>query len=47
MICPDDGPEFNSLKEQVRAALELEPGKEPDLARRTGRWPCDGCAAPL
>ncbi|MGW3135034.1 hypothetical protein [Streptomyces sp. NPDC001139] len=42
-VCPDDGPEFTALEEQVRAALD----KEPDLARRSRRSPCDGCAAPL
>ncbi|MGW2563413.1 phosphoadenosine phosphosulfate reductase [Streptomyces sp. NPDC001514] len=50
VVCPDDGPEFTALEEQVRAALEKEPRKEPDLARRarrTRRSPCDGCAAPL
>ncbi|MGV9529895.1 hypothetical protein ACWDRM_22065 [Streptomyces cellulosae] len=47
VVCSDDGPEFTALEEQVRAALEEEPRKEPDLARRTRRSPCDGCAAPL
>ncbi|GAA0680196.1 hypothetical protein GCM10009536_08260 [Streptomyces thermocarboxydus] len=47
MVCSDDGPEFTALEEQVRAALEDEPRKEPDLALRTRRSPCDGCAAPL
>ncbi|MGW5463724.1 hypothetical protein [Streptomyces sp. NPDC003996] len=47
MVCSDDGPEFTALEEQVRAALEEEPRKEPDLARRTRRSPCDACAAPL
>lgn len=45
IVCPDDGQEFTALQEQVRAALEKEPRKEPDLARRDGRTPCDGCAA--
>ncbi|MFF3249347.1 hypothetical protein ACFYWY_37840 [Streptomyces sp. NPDC002870] len=45
IVCPDDGPEFTALQEQVGAALEKEPRKEPDLARRDGRTPCDGCAA--
>ncbi|WP_369253783.1 hypothetical protein [Streptomyces sp. R35] len=50
VVCPDNGPEFIALEEQVRAALQLEPRKEPDLARtarRGRRSPCDGCAAPL
>ncbi|MGW4560979.1 hypothetical protein ACWEN3_00795 [Streptomyces sp. NPDC004561] len=29
VVCPDDGPEFTALEEQVRAALEQEPRKEP------------------
>ncbi|WP_158711653.1 hypothetical protein [Streptomyces xylophagus] len=32
VVCPDDGPEFTALQDQVRAALEKEPRKEPDLA---------------
>ncbi|GAB2765749.1 phosphoadenosine phosphosulfate reductase [Streptomyces bullii] len=47
VVCSDDGPEFTALEEQVRAAMEEEPRKEPDLARRARRSPCDGCAAPL
>lgn len=47
VVCSDDGPEFTALEEQVRAALEEKPRKKPDLARRTRRSPCDGCAAPL
>ncbi|MEV5400791.1 hypothetical protein [Streptomyces sp. NPDC057413] len=47
VVCSDDGPEFTVLEEQVRASLEEEPRKEPDLALRTRRSPCDGCAAPL
>ncbi|WP_202919855.1 hypothetical protein [Streptomyces adustus] len=46
VVCPDDGPEFTALEEQVRAALEEKPRKKPDLARRTRRSPCDGYAAP-
>ncbi|MGW0314083.1 phosphoadenosine phosphosulfate reductase [Streptomyces flavidovirens] len=46
VVCPDDGPEFAALQVQVRAALKKEPRKEPDLARRDRRTPCDGCAAP-
>ncbi|WSB89054.1 hypothetical protein OG805_33865 [Streptomyces cellulosae] len=45
VVCSDDGPEFIAFEEQVRAALEEEPRKEPDLARRTRRSPCD--AVPL
>ncbi|MFJ3310872.1 phosphoadenosine phosphosulfate reductase [Streptomyces sp. NPDC086549] len=45
IVCPDDGPEFTALQQQVRAALEKDPRKEPDLARRDARVPCDGCAA--
>ncbi|WP_330262161.1 hypothetical protein [Streptomyces griseorubiginosus] len=37
VVCSDDGPEFTALEEHVRAALEEEPGKEPDLAGRTRR----------
>ncbi|MFG3065464.1 hypothetical protein ACGFYM_44150 [Streptomyces sp. NPDC048231] len=45
VICPDDGPEFTALEEQVRAALQRKPRKEPDLARRDRRVLCEGCAA--
>jgi hypothetical protein len=45
VLCSDDGPEFTALEEQVRAALKMEPRKEPDLARRERRLPCDGCAS--
>ncbi|MGW7410196.1 hypothetical protein ACWGI9_42100 [Streptomyces sp. NPDC054833] len=44
IVCPDDGPEFTALQ-QVRAALEKEPRKDPDLVRRDTGVPCDGCAA--
>ena len=42
-VCLDDGPEFTTLQDQVRAALEKGPRKEPDLARRRGRAMCEGC----
>ncbi|MFD9464261.1 phosphoadenosine phosphosulfate reductase [Streptomyces sp. NPDC060027] len=45
IICLDDGPEFTALQIQVRAALQLEPRKLPDLARDRGRALCNGCAA--
>ncbi|MFE9769774.1 phosphoadenosine phosphosulfate reductase [Streptomyces sp. NPDC005808] len=45
VVCPDDGPEFAALQVQVRAALQLEPRKLPDLARDSGRALCNGCAA--
>ncbi|WP_344076176.1 phosphoadenosine phosphosulfate reductase [Streptomyces crystallinus] len=45
VICPDDGPEFIALEVQIRAALKQKPRKEPRLARRNGRTPCDGCTA--
>jgi 3'-phosphoadenosine 5'-phosphosulfate sulfotransferase (PAPS reductase)/FAD synthetase len=45
VVCPDDGPEFAALQDQVRAALTMEPRKEPELARDSGRRPmCDGCS---
>ncbi|MDV9169811.1 hypothetical protein R6V09_06630 [Streptomyces sp. W16] len=43
VVCPDDGPEFTALQDQVRAALEKKPCKEPDLARRRGRAMCEDC----
>ncbi|MEU8952033.1 phosphoadenosine phosphosulfate reductase [Streptomyces sp. NPDC048489] len=43
VICADDGPDFTALQQQVRAALQVEPRKEPDFARRNRRLPCDGC----
>ncbi|MFJ9909727.1 hypothetical protein ACIRVK_44235 [Streptomyces sp. NPDC101152] len=44
VVCPDDGPEFAALENQVRAALKQEPRKKPELARDSGRRPvCDGC----
>ncbi|MFF9171843.1 MULTISPECIES: phosphoadenosine phosphosulfate reductase [unclassified Streptomyces] len=46
VVCPDDGPEFRALEEQVRAALRKKPRKEPELARRARRSLCAGCAAP-
>jgi hypothetical protein len=46
-VCSDDSPQFTTLKEEVRAALKEEPRMEFDVARRTRRSPCDGCAAPL
>ncbi|MFF1517068.1 phosphoadenosine phosphosulfate reductase [Streptomyces sp. NPDC058305] len=45
VVCPDEGPEFTALQAQVRAALKLEPRKEPDLARKRGRVLCGDCAA--
>ncbi|MFJ3213888.1 adenine nucleotide alpha hydrolase family protein [Streptomyces flaveolus] len=45
IVCPDDGPEFTALQEQVRQAIQLEPRKKPELARHTGRALCDGCTA--
>ncbi|WP_369383284.1 phosphoadenosine phosphosulfate reductase [Streptomyces sp. cg36] len=45
VICPDDGPEFTTLVNQVRAALQKEPRKEPQLARENRRALCDGCTA--
>ncbi|MGW1193684.1 phosphoadenosine phosphosulfate reductase [Streptomyces sp. NPDC002559] len=45
VVCPDDGPEFTALQEQVRAALRKAPRKTPDRARNGGRALCDGCAA--
>ncbi|MBW8707638.1 hypothetical protein MBT84_49175 [Streptomyces sp. MBT84] len=45
VVCPDDGPEFTALEEQVRAALQRKPRKEPDLARVTGA--CCARAVPL
>ncbi|MEU0949846.1 phosphoadenosine phosphosulfate reductase [Streptomyces canus] len=45
VVCPDDGPEFTALEDQVRAALKKEPRKEPELARGSGRALCDGCTA--
>ncbi|MET8291490.1 phosphoadenosine phosphosulfate reductase [Streptomyces sp. NPDC005132] len=44
IICPDDGPDFTALQDQVRAALKVEPRKLPDLARDGGRALCSGCA---
>jgi len=45
VVCPDDGPEFTALQNQVRAALTMEPRKKPELARDSGRRPmCDGCS---
>jgi hypothetical protein len=46
-ICPDDGPEFTALEDQVRASQREKPRKAPGLARRTQRSGGDGCAAPL
>lgn len=43
VVCRDDGPEFTALTKQVRAALQKEPRKEPELARHGGRALCDGC----
>jgi hypothetical protein len=34
-----------ALQQQVWTALTYEPRKEPDLARRSRRLPCDGCTA--
>ncbi|MEU5894478.1 hypothetical protein ABZ835_48110 [Streptomyces sp. NPDC047461] len=45
IVCPDDGPEFAALQQQVRAALTHEPRKQPVLARLSRRLPCDGCTA--
>ncbi|MER5430293.1 hypothetical protein [Streptomyces sp. NPDC002588] len=45
IVCPDNGREFTALQKQVRAALQKEPRKEPDPARRDARVLCDGCAA--
>ncbi|MFE7077090.1 hypothetical protein ACFU96_44090 [Streptomyces sp. NPDC057620] len=45
VICPDDGPEFTALQVQVRAALQVEARKLPDLAHHQGRALCTGCAA--
>jgi hypothetical protein len=44
IVCPDDGPDFTALQQQVRAALKNDPRKAPDLARTSGRALCDGCA---
>ncbi|GGV52450.1 phosphoadenosine phosphosulfate reductase [Streptomyces spectabilis] len=44
VVCPDDGPEFTALEDQVRAALQQEPRKEPKLARGADRALCDGCS---
>ncbi|MGW7667492.1 hypothetical protein ACWGJX_10150 [Streptomyces sp. NPDC054775] len=46
VVCPDDGPEFTALEEQVRAALQRKPRKEPDLACHDRGVLCEGCAAP-
>ncbi|WP_327188201.1 hypothetical protein [Streptomyces sp. NBC_01334] len=46
VVCADAGSEFAELQAQVRAALKLEPHKEPDLARKRGRALCGDCAAP-
>ncbi|MBQ0953844.1 hypothetical protein [Streptomyces sp. RK76] len=46
IVCPDDGPDFTALQTQVRQALQREPRKKPELARRAGRALCDGCTAP-
>ncbi|MCX5251931.1 phosphoadenosine phosphosulfate reductase [Streptomyces sp. NBC_00201] len=43
VVCTDDGPEFTALTKQVRAALQKEPRKEPELARHGGRALCEGC----
>ncbi|WP_326693370.1 MULTISPECIES: phosphoadenosine phosphosulfate reductase [unclassified Streptomyces] len=43
IVCPDDGPEFDALEEQVRAALARPPRKEIELAA-LGRTPCQQCA---
>ncbi|MFE3268901.1 phosphoadenosine phosphosulfate reductase [Streptomyces sp. NPDC059215] len=45
VICPDDGPDFTALQQQVRTALEVEPRKTPDLARDSGRALCNGCTS--
>ncbi|MFG2691623.1 hypothetical protein ACGFWG_36610 [Streptomyces sp. NPDC048405] len=45
VVCPDDGPEFTALQEQVRQTLKREPRKKPELARRARRALCDGCTA--
>ncbi|GAA3885497.1 hypothetical protein GCM10022207_61060 [Streptomyces lannensis] len=42
---PGRRPEFTALAEQVRAALQRKPRKEPDLARLTGA--CCARAVPL
>ncbi|WP_426567351.1 hypothetical protein [Streptomyces canus] len=47
VVCSDGSPQYTALKEEVRAALEEKPRKEPRLARRARRSPCGGCAAPL
>ncbi|MFF2517661.1 hypothetical protein [Streptomyces sp. NPDC058086] len=44
VVCPDDGPEFTALQEQVRETLKKDPRKEPEMARRTR--PC-ATAAPI
>ncbi|MFJ7041444.1 hypothetical protein PS783_37090 (plasmid) [Streptomyces enissocaesilis] len=46
VVCPDDGPEFSALQDQVRQALTHEPRKKPELARRSGRALCNGCTEP-
>ncbi|WP_259446188.1 phosphoadenosine phosphosulfate reductase [Streptomyces geysiriensis] len=46
IVCPDDGPEFTALQDQVRQALTHEPRKKPELARRPGRALCNGCTEP-
>ncbi|WP_205523211.1 hypothetical protein [Streptomyces sp. RLB3-17] len=43
VVCPDDGPDFTALQEQVRERLKKDPRKEPEMARRSGRALCDGC----
>ncbi|MFI6055953.1 phosphoadenosine phosphosulfate reductase [Streptomyces violascens] len=46
VICPDDGPDFTALEEQVRAQLTQPPRKPVDLAARSARRTlCDGCQA--
>jgi hypothetical protein len=44
VVCPDDGPEFAALQEQVRETLKKDPRKEPEMARHSGRALCDGCS---
>ncbi|WP_406347005.1 hypothetical protein [Streptomyces sp. NBC_00648] len=45
VVCADGGPEFTALAKQVRAALQKETRREPELARRGGRALCDSCTA--
>ncbi|MFJ5270812.1 hypothetical protein [Streptomyces sp. NPDC088358] len=43
IICRADGPDFTALRVQVRAALKVEPRKQPDLARDGARALCGDC----